>query len=301
MTRPCYSEDVPLLAAILADPFDDTVRLAFADYCDETGRPERAAFIRAQIELHDQRAVWEVPHGVLREFVHRGPGDNFTALFLSGSQPSLSPYDYLRFENEPFNCGRMIGAVRIEKDWTEIEFGTRVELPPNTIDACRHRDLRELASRHYRKYYSLWFGAEDGTDPLGLKLQPSWVDGRVTRGFLSRVNSTVNAFVAKDVARDLFRSHPITSVKLVDREPWEDIIESENRFTWRVWNRWGESPEGDAENHHDLPPCLNPTGEINRCICRYATRDAALVKLNDRCVDYGREQAGQPKLVREKA
>jgi uncharacterized protein (TIGR02996 family) len=40
-----------LLAAILADPADDTVRLAFADWCEENGDPERAEFIRLLIGL----------------------------------------------------------------------------------------------------------------------------------------------------------------------------------------------------------------------------------------------------------
>jgi uncharacterized protein (TIGR02996 family) len=39
-----------LYRAICADPDDDTPRLAFADWCDEAGQPERAAFVRAQIE-----------------------------------------------------------------------------------------------------------------------------------------------------------------------------------------------------------------------------------------------------------
>jgi uncharacterized protein (TIGR02996 family) len=40
-----------LYAAILADPDEDTPRLIYADWLDENGRPERAEFIRAQVEL----------------------------------------------------------------------------------------------------------------------------------------------------------------------------------------------------------------------------------------------------------
>ena len=39
-----------LLAAICAQPDEDTPRLAFADWCDEHGEPERAEFIRLQFE-----------------------------------------------------------------------------------------------------------------------------------------------------------------------------------------------------------------------------------------------------------
>jgi uncharacterized protein (TIGR02996 family) len=45
------SERDALLAAILADPDEDTPRLAFADYLEENGDPHRAEFIRVQVEL----------------------------------------------------------------------------------------------------------------------------------------------------------------------------------------------------------------------------------------------------------
>ncbi len=40
-----------LLAAVLADPGDDAPRLVYADWLDEHGEPERAEFIRVQIDL----------------------------------------------------------------------------------------------------------------------------------------------------------------------------------------------------------------------------------------------------------
>src|SRR5947199_487789 len=40
-----------LLRAICANPDDDTSRLVFADWLDEHAEPERAEFIRVQIEL----------------------------------------------------------------------------------------------------------------------------------------------------------------------------------------------------------------------------------------------------------
>lgn len=41
-----------LIAAICANPADDTPRLVFADWCGENGDPERLEFIRLQCELH---------------------------------------------------------------------------------------------------------------------------------------------------------------------------------------------------------------------------------------------------------
>src|SRR5215510_89544 len=42
-------DDAPFLAAIAAEPEDDTARLVFADWLDEHGEAERAEFIRVQI------------------------------------------------------------------------------------------------------------------------------------------------------------------------------------------------------------------------------------------------------------
>ncbi|MBN9121099.1 MAG: TIGR02996 domain-containing protein [Planctomycetes bacterium] len=43
--------DNPFLRALLAEPDDDTLRLAMADWLDENEQPERAEFVRVQIEL----------------------------------------------------------------------------------------------------------------------------------------------------------------------------------------------------------------------------------------------------------
>lgn len=45
------TDEAALLAAIRACPDDDTPRLVYADWCDDNDRPERAAFIRCQIEI----------------------------------------------------------------------------------------------------------------------------------------------------------------------------------------------------------------------------------------------------------
>ena len=45
------SDATALLAAIRAAPDDDAPRLIYADWLDEHGQPERAEFIRVQIEL----------------------------------------------------------------------------------------------------------------------------------------------------------------------------------------------------------------------------------------------------------
>src|SRR4051812_28174157 len=43
--------DNPFLRALLAEPDDDTLRLATADWLDENDQPARAEFVRVQVEL----------------------------------------------------------------------------------------------------------------------------------------------------------------------------------------------------------------------------------------------------------
>jgi uncharacterized protein (TIGR02996 family) len=45
------SDELALLTAIIANPDEDTPRLMFADWLQENGQPERAEFIRVQIEI----------------------------------------------------------------------------------------------------------------------------------------------------------------------------------------------------------------------------------------------------------
>jgi uncharacterized protein (TIGR02996 family) len=40
-----------LLARVIADPACDAVRLVYADWLQENGQPERAEFVRVQVEL----------------------------------------------------------------------------------------------------------------------------------------------------------------------------------------------------------------------------------------------------------
>src|SRR5262245_58859359 len=44
-------QDDAFIAAVLAAPHDDAVRLVYADWLEEHGDPDRAHFIRLQIEI----------------------------------------------------------------------------------------------------------------------------------------------------------------------------------------------------------------------------------------------------------
>ena len=50
---PTFPTNAALEAAIIAHPDEDTPRLVYADWLDEHGDPDRAAFIRVQCRLAD--------------------------------------------------------------------------------------------------------------------------------------------------------------------------------------------------------------------------------------------------------
>lgn len=88
-----------LLAAICASPDDDTPRLIFADFLEENGEAERAAFVRAQVELA-RTPAWE-PFAVLcrtrkREWSEAGEP-------FRGTLPELPPG--LEWHEQPFRRG----------------------------------------------------------------------------------------------------------------------------------------------------------------------------------------------------
>ena len=56
-------DQAALTAAVCDRPDDDTPRLVFADWLDDHGHPDHAAFVRAQVELA-RTPAWE-PFAVL--------------------------------------------------------------------------------------------------------------------------------------------------------------------------------------------------------------------------------------------
>lgn len=55
------SERDAFIRGIAANLYDDTARLAFADWLDDRGEHDRAAFIRVQVELEPMRDKYEIP------------------------------------------------------------------------------------------------------------------------------------------------------------------------------------------------------------------------------------------------
>jgi uncharacterized protein (TIGR02996 family) len=83
------SDELALLTAIIANPDEDTPRLMFADWLQENGQPERAEFIRVQIE------ITPLPDRHTRPLHDRAPDNaritRFRELFAAHQEEWLRP------------------------------------------------------------------------------------------------------------------------------------------------------------------------------------------------------------------
>jgi uncharacterized protein (TIGR02996 family) len=121
----------PLLRAICADPEDDTVRLVYADWLQENDDPERAEFIRVQIEYEWRRAARACDGAFLRRYraacrkagrwrneLPRVPGVSWPGFFRRGFAHEIAVSDGRQlvrnrkpvFEAAPVDTASIAGA-----------------------------------------------------------------------------------------------------------------------------------------------------------------------------------------------
>jgi uncharacterized protein (TIGR02996 family) len=107
-----------LIAAIVADPDDDTVRLVAADFLEENGDPDRAAFIRIQIELarleaEGQGKSLEVDHLRAKERSFLGPLSVYRRLWSAEACPELVKMPSRGSGRDPLEGMTVEGAERL--------------------------------------------------------------------------------------------------------------------------------------------------------------------------------------------
>ena len=119
------SDEAALLKAIVAHADEDTPRLAFADWLDEHGDPDRAAFIRAQCRLADMPPndpdwvdLVEQQDELVARLRHR-----LTALSPKEPDEFYFGLDFLDKHQEPFRRGfpYFIDCQVNGPDWTSKE------------------------------------------------------------------------------------------------------------------------------------------------------------------------------------
>jgi uncharacterized protein (TIGR02996 family) len=86
VTETC-AEEAAFLAAVRADPADDTVRLVYADWLAEHGEPDRAEFIRRQVGGYGPAARKRCRKLLCRHFPRWWPYG-----WLAGSTPQFTVF-----------------------------------------------------------------------------------------------------------------------------------------------------------------------------------------------------------------
>jgi uncharacterized protein (TIGR02996 family) len=160
-----------LLSAICAQPDEDTPRLVFADWCDEYGEPERAAFIRAQVELA-RTPSWE-PFAVR----YRWHASNARAVL--GFRAELLPVDgfHVEWDEHPFHRGfGWALRVRTLSEWVERVEPLFARQPIGKVTFW-HGVLddwyRVAASEHLRHLRELVFNLGPGEPLRALRNEPA--------------------------------------------------------------------------------------------------------------------------------
>lgn len=176
-----------LLAAILAQPEEDTLRLAYADWMEENGQPERAEFIRVQVELARMK-------GMDPDCPRASDPDALKAnLALIGKRPD---------EFEPcYQCWPKAGELRRRER--------------ELLDSCHE-------SRPSRPNWGLWSNPLCDT---GILIGRPWMERMdFTRGFVSHVTCSWSDWhMHADV---ILARQPIERVKFTVFPP-EAIVEGD--------------------------------------------------------------------------
>lgn len=101
------------VAAIVADPDDDTARLVAADFLEEHGDPDRAAFVRAQVQLARLEATGrgkslEADELRKKERAFLGPLSMYPSFWAAEECPEL-----VRVSFREGNGGSPLGDVQV--------------------------------------------------------------------------------------------------------------------------------------------------------------------------------------------
>lgn len=118
----------PFLRAICADPEDDTVRLVYADWLDENGDPDRAEFIRLQIDLVGEPVNTKTRARRARSLL------KVNGARWRGEVPSFSSIDWALFERG------FLTRLSIRTGWSPSDFVTACAVAPvSQIQICHCR------------------------------------------------------------------------------------------------------------------------------------------------------------------
>lgn len=291
------TDDAPFLRAILSAPDDDTPRLVFADWLDDTaGEKTCPACNGAAVRWKGDITLvgkdrYEVPCNTCSgsgrvsdsrheraEFIRvqcelAATGDCSADSNLRRREGELKPFAERTWQEQ---VKQMMGTEWVparELDW-EFRRGF-VESVACTLETFLGRTCRRCEGT----------GEVDVADPAS---------GRTTGGWVGHCPACHGEGRTPGIAAALFASQPVREVRPSDREPRE--VPSSGLW---FWARGGGS--GRLTGPEELPPDLfdKLTGWVPRLepedhesVRWYSTRDAALAALSAALVAFGRSAAG---------
>ncbi len=258
-TRPASDH---LLAAIHAAPADDAPRLIYADAIEEA-EPERAEFIRVQVELAPMLADPKAAHV---------PGVS-----------QMCGCRYCRLRNRE---RELLDNHRLSWAWPLPELLHKME---------HHGETSELPWKFARGFVdsvtcTTAAFVEGVCEAVGRHHGDRCSDGRIqspNAQFTQDCPACSGTGRRPGCAGPLFRAHPIERVTLVDREPYHS---SENEWCWSRATR--ERGQDFREAAHWLPAELYGHLVLSRWLTTYySTPDAAHAALSAAACLYGRAAA----------
>jgi uncharacterized protein (TIGR02996 family) len=281
-------ERLSLLAAVNADPADDTARLVMADWLEEKGDREddgaRAEFIRSQIELARELVPGADAAAHLRSLIAAGyPEDDARLVkWHRWAEMQARERELERLHGRLWRltiCSACLGTgtVRVQQ-LPEPVYSTRFlspiasRLPPIDEQDCPTcGGSRELFTR--REEVGGWE-----------RIEPRAVEFR--RGFADSVScELVEAFGPNGVptpwALAVVSMSPVSRFVVVNREP-DLSIHPDRNFGWQrgsAFRRHWSHRDGDVAFRYAIPDwlfSLLPESETREAEVKYyATRDAA--------------------------
>lgn len=251
-----------LLRAILLDPADDTVRLAYADWLDEQPLPNKPCPTWKNIRYGNGSTGYrDVPH------------DDCPDCNGSGTVPDAGNAERAEFIRVQCEIARLCEAHRRGIATAE--------------DTARQRALFDRENELGRTVYPAvvhpiydWL-ATLGIDPFGCVYNRG--------GWLAELRLPLSAFT-EDAARAVFAAHPVTRVVLSDTRP---ARLTPNGVYWWFSRSHGlavEQPSLPDELFFAIPGTHPNVGQP------FPTPEMADEWLSARCVAWGRSLVGLPPL-----
>lgn len=288
--------DTPFIRTILENPDDDGPRLVYADWLEEDGRAERAEFIRLQIKLSTCRMC------------HRKGGTK-------------------RKDSYAANCGRCVPGKRREKELLTCSGSKNTRIAVKCSDPeCFRCSMLPDVTLPFEPIYRRGFVDEihctmsafcgetchrcEGQRTLIGNPDCDYCQGygRVADSESEDSDATMDCFmcertecpdcngsgVTSGIARAVFMSQPVVTVRITDREP----LERENdgiEFGWCIAGMGTIMPDARWMLPESLWNLIE-TGDTRRLWSRiwktFPTRAAALLALSDAACRLGRSLAG---------